>query len=114
MRLLLSDDANNQSIPHQVFAALRDLLRRRLELGRPVTYIDATNLAPWERRPYVLLAHLYGAETEALFFDTPLDICIARNRARDRAVPTEVIRELAGRLVPPNVGEGFAKIVVMD
>ena len=87
IRELLSDDVNNQGIHREVFAALRDLLRRRLALKRPVTYIDATNLAPWERKPYIVLAHMHGADSEALFFDTPVEVCVRRNKSRGRRVP---------------------------
>ena len=44
MRRLLADDPTDQSIHRRVFAALRYLARARHEIGRPVTYIDATNL----------------------------------------------------------------------
>ena len=59
IRRLLSDDPENQNIHRRVFGVLRDLLKQRIELDRPVTYIDATNLTPYERRPYIELAKLY-------------------------------------------------------
>ena len=65
VRFLLSDDPTNQLIHGTVFATVRYLLRRRLELGRPVTYIDATNLTRQERRPYIKLAQWYDAAVEA-------------------------------------------------
>ncbi len=111
VRRLLSDDVNNQNIHREVFATLRDLLRRRLLLKRPQTYIDATNLAPWERKPYIVLAHMHGADADALFFDTPIETCIARNNARQRRVPEDVIRALATRLHPPERAEGFDHIL---
>jgi predicted kinase len=110
MRELLIDDAGHQGINRLVFAELRRLLRRRLELRRPVSYIDATNLTPWERRPYVKLAELYGAEAEALFFDVHFDVCRERNAARSRSVPEDVLELMVGRMVAPSVHEGFAKV----
>ncbi len=44
IRLQLADDPTNQTIHGKVFATMRYLLRQRLDLERPVTYIDATNL----------------------------------------------------------------------
>ena len=44
VRGLLADDQTDQSIHIEVFATLRYLLRRRLALERPVTYVDATHL----------------------------------------------------------------------
>ncbi len=72
IRLQLADDETDQTIHARVFATVRYLLRQRLQLGRPVTYIDATNLTPKERKPYVKIAREYGCEIEALYFDVPL------------------------------------------
>ena len=113
MRELLSDDPENQSIHARVFRVIRDLLKQRLELKRPVTYVDATNLTAYERRPYIKLADLFDAEIEAVFFDVPVDECIRRNCQRDRIVPEDVIRKMAERLVVPHVSEGFSKVSVV-
>jgi predicted kinase len=113
IRRLLSDDPANQNIHRRVFRVLRDLLKHRLELRRPVTYIDATNLTPYERRPYVVLAEDYDCKIEAVFFDVPIEECQRRNRDRARVVPDEVIAEMARRLVPPSTGEGFERVIVV-
>ena len=113
LRELLADDPNNQTIHARVFRVMRDLLKHRLELKRPVTYIDATNLTPRERRPYIKLADLFDGEIEAVFFDVPMEECIRRNRGRGRMVPDEVIRTMAERLVAPDVEEGFLRVSVV-
>jgi predicted kinase len=113
LRLLLADDATNQTIHARVFQTLRYLLRHRLAIGRPVTYVDATHLTPEERRPYVQIARWYGCEIEAIYFDVPLDICQERNRGRNRIVPEEAMRTMAAKLVPPRAEEGFARITVV-
>ena len=113
LRELLADDPNNQNIHARVFRVMRELLKHRLELKRPVTYIDATNLTPKERRPYIKLADLYGCEVEAVFFDVPLEECMRRNRGRGRMVPDEVIGLMAERLVAPDVAEGFLRVSVV-
>lgn len=112
IRYLLSDDASNQTIHRAVFATLRYLVRRRLELRRPVTYVDATNLTLWERRTYIRLGHLYDARVEAVFFDTPIEVCRERNRNRERVVPDWAIDTLASRLVVPTVEEGLEAVTV--
>jgi predicted kinase len=89
------------------------MLRHRLALGRPVTYIDATNLTPRERRAYVRMGELYGAAVEAVFFDVPLAVCLERNRGRPRVVPDEVVERMAAKLRPPTVEEGFEKVTVV-
>ncbi|MCX6622191.1 MAG: AAA family ATPase [Acidobacteria bacterium] len=113
VRRWLSDDATNQAIHGAVFATVRYLLRRRLALGRPVTWIDATNLTPRERRPYIKTAHFFGGEAEAVFFDVPVEVCQARNADRARKVPPEAIERMALKLVPPSLSEGFARIRVI-
>jgi predicted kinase len=110
LRELLADDPDNQNIHARVFRVLRDLLKHRLALKRPVTYVDATNLTPYERRPYVKLANLHDAEIEAVFFDVPTAECIRRNQGRTRLVPAEVIQKMAERLVPPDLKEGFSRV----
>src|SRR5215469_6594805 len=87
IRLWLADDATDQTIHDRVFQTLRYLLRQRLALGRPVSYVDATNLTPEERRPYIGIGKSYGCTLEAVYFDVPLAVCRERNRARQRMVP---------------------------
>jgi predicted kinase len=93
-----------------VFATLRYLLRRRLALRRPVTYMDATHLTPRERRPYAKMGQTYGCSVEAIFFDVPLEVCRDRNRRRDRVVPDDALDRMAAKLVPPAIEEGFSAV----
>jgi predicted kinase len=109
----LCDDITDQTIHRRVFATIRYLLRQRLELCRPYTYIDATSLTRKERRPYLKMAELHDCDVEAVFFDVPVDVCQARNRARDRVVPEAAIQEMARRLSPPSLEEGFSRITVV-
>ena len=111
IRLLLADDERDQSIHGRVFATLRFLLVQRLEIHRPITYIDATHLTREERRPYIELAQRHHAEIEAIFFDVPLDVCLERNRGRPRQVPEDILVKMSAKLQPPTVEEGFNQIL---
>ena len=113
VRILLADDAKDQTIHDRVFQTLRYLLRQRLALGRPITYIDATSLTPQERAPWIGIGKSYGCEVEAVFFDVPFDVCRARNAARHRVVPEEAMATMAAKLVPPTLAEGFDRITVI-
>ena len=113
IRCLLADDVTDQTIHDRVFQTLRYLLRQRLALGRPVTYIDATNLTPQERAPYVGIGRSYGCEVEAVLFDVPLEVCLERNARRCRVVPDDAMAKMAGKLVTPSVEEGFARVTVV-
>ena len=88
-------------------------LRQRLDIGRPVTYIDATNLTPQERAPYLGIGKSYGCEVEAVFFDVPLAVCRDRNARRRRVVPDDALTKMALKLAPPSLEEGFARVTVV-
>lgn len=111
-RYLLADDPTNQEIHAIVFGAIRYLLKRRLELRRPVSYVDATNLTKRDRRPYIKLSQLFDARVEAVVFDTPLEVCQERNRQRSRVVPDEAIAAMALRMTMPTVEEGFDAVTI--
>jgi predicted kinase len=110
IRKLLADDETDQSIHVQVFQTLRYLLEQRIALGRPVTYVDATNLTPEERRPYIEIARAHGCEIEAVFFNVPLEVCRERNAQRNRVVPGDALDKMAAKLVPPALTEGFDRV----
>lgn len=114
VRGLLADDPTDQSIHYRVFRLLRFLVKERLEIRRPVTYVDATHLTPRERRPYIRMSELYGCEVEAVFFDVPLEVCRERNRRRNRVVPEEALERMALKLVPPTLEEGFSRVTVLQ
>jgi predicted kinase len=110
IRRQLIDNEADQTVNARVFEVVRFLLRQRIELRRPVTYIDATNLTRRERKPYIAMARQHGFEAEALWFDVPLAVCKARNAARNRIVPESAMDLMAARFVPPSREEGFDRI----
>jgi predicted kinase len=110
LRGLLFDDPNEQRFQDLVFSNLRSLLRARLVARRPMNYVDATNLSPHERQGWIKLAHDYGYEVHAVYFDVPLEVCLERNRKRQRVVAEDVMRRMSAKLQPPTFEEGFTKI----
>ena len=113
IRRLLADDEGDQTIHTRVFQTLRYLLVKRLAIGRPVTYIDATNLTVEERRPYIGIGKAYGCDVEAMFFDLPLEVCRARNARRQRVVPEDAMAKMAAKLAPPDIEEGFSRVTAI-
>jgi predicted kinase len=113
VRGLLFDDATEQRFQDLVFSSLRSLLRARLIAGRPMNFIDATNLSPKERHSWIKMANDFGYEAHAVFFDVPTEVCMERNRKRLRNVPDEVMLRMAQKLRPPKFDEGFAKVIVV-
>ena len=113
LRTILFDDITEQRYQGLVFSTLRSLLRARLIAKMPWNYVDATNLSPHERRQWIKMARSFGYEVQALFFDVPLEVCLERNRRRERTVNEEVMRRMGEKLRPPSFREGFSKIVVV-
>ncbi len=113
VRGLLFDDATEQRFQDLVFSSLRSLLRARLIAGRPMNYIDATNLSSKERHSWIKMAQDFGYEAHAVFFDVPTETCMERNRKRLRNVPDDVMLRMAQKLRPPKFDEGFSKVVVV-
>ena len=113
LRTILFDDITEQRYQGLVFSTLRSLLRARLIARMPWNYVDATNLSPHERRQWIKMAMSFGYEVQAVFFDVPLEVCLERNRKRDRPVGEDVMHKMAERLKPPAFDEGFSKITVV-
>jgi len=113
LRTILFDDITEQRYQGLVFSTLRSLLRARLIARMPWNYVDATNLSPHERRQWIKMAASFGYEVQAVFFDVPLEVCLERNRKRDRPVSDEVMHKMSERLKPPAFDEGFSKITVV-
>ena len=113
LRALLFDDPTEQRFQDLIFSNLRSMLKARLIARRPMNYVDATNLTPQERQSWIKLARDYGYEVQAVLFDVPLEVCLARNQRRDRVVPEEAMRRMAAKLKPPSFEEGFSKITVV-
>jgi predicted kinase len=113
LRNILFDDVEEQRYQGLVFSTLRSLLRARLIAKMPWNYVDATNLSSHERSQWIKMSKSFGYEVQAVFFDVPLDVCLERNRKRDRSVSEDVMRKMAEKLKPPVFEEGFAKITVV-
>jgi predicted kinase len=113
LRTILFDNITEQRYQHLVFSTLRSLLRARLIAKMPWNYVDATNLSPHERKQWIKMAKGFGYEVQAVFFDVPLEVCLERNRRRERVVPDDIMQRMASKLKPPTFAEGFSKIVVV-
>ena len=113
VRAMLFDDPTEQRFQDLVFSNLRSMLKARLIARRPLNYLDATNLTPHERQGWIKLAQDYGYEVQAVFFDVPVEVCLERNRRRERNVPDDVMRRMAAKLRPPTFEEGFSKVTMV-
>ena len=77
--------------------------------------VDNTNPSPLERAPIIEVARQHRARVRAVYIDTPLAHCLARNAARSgrAAVPAVGILSTRRRLTPPRPAEGFDSVDVV-
>ncbi len=73
---------------------------------------NATNLRRQTRRRWVDLFADYNARIELVYIEPPLSVVLGRNRRRARAVPEDVIRELAGKTDPPTWTEAHTLAII--
>lgn len=88
------------------------LIRHELRAGRRLV-IDNTLIHERLRAPYVALAREAGRSVGCLFLDVPLEICLARNRARVSPVPEAVVRDFHAARRMPVIAEGFDFVKVV-
>lgn len=108
IRAELYGNAAIQGDGAKVFAIAFARINAALADGHDVIF-DATNVTRKARK--TVFAKVENAEHIAVFVDTPLDMCLARNAKRDRKVPEEIIYGMAAKLTAPTTEEGFAKII---
>jgi len=90
MRALVGEGEHDQRASKDAFAVLEDVIDRRLRRGL-LTVVDSLALDAKQRERYRALASKHHATCVAIAFDTAADVCRSRNRARSRAVPTNVL-----------------------
>lgn len=80
----------------------------------PEAIYDATNAVREHRREAIALARQTGfTDLTALWLNTPVWMCLARNRRRTRKVPEAVILRMHRQLrdAPPSLGDGFDRLI---
>ena len=100
---------------YEVYMKFLQEIVKNIRAGYNV-YADATHLN--EKSRYKLLSQLYHRgcnqfETDAIYFNVPLKICLERNEARlgtPAYVPPEQVKRMAQQFVPPQKHEGFNNI----
>jgi protein phosphatase len=97
-RGLVADDENAQWATTEAFELLHYIIGRRLA-GNRLTVVDATNVQPASRQPFVALAKEHHFLAVAIVFNLPEKLCQARNRDRpDRDFGPHVIRQQSDQL----------------
>ena len=108
----LTGDAARQDFNESVMMVARGRARDALEEERDVI-IDATGLTREHRATWLDLAEGADCSTRCIYFPVSIEEALERNAARDRQVPEDAIRRMAGRLEKPAFGEGFDEVLVL-
>lgn len=99
---------------HEVGRQFRAAILEIAARDRTAVVYDATNAVRRQRRHAIALARHSGfTHLTVVWLDTPLDLCLARNRQRDRQVPESVILQMHRCLVgaPPTLNEGCDRLI---
>jgi len=91
LRLLLTDDEADQSANALVWDFAVDIAAIRLERGL-LAVVDSTGPLDTRRR-LLHAARTYHARAQLWVMTIPLDVCLTRNRSRDRVVPDAVVEQ---------------------
>jgi predicted kinase len=88
-------------------------LQEAISTGKTVIF-DATNAQRRHRREVITLARNLGfTHITAVWVQTPVWLCLARNQKRDRIVPEDIILRMHRQLrdAPPSLEEGLDQIL---
>lgn len=111
LRKELTGNVSDQSKNGFIFSQLLPIrMNGAHALGSNILY-DATNTTRKARKEIVKHAKWLGYEVEAHVFRVPIDVCKARNAARERVVPNDVIDRQFAQWQDPTLEEGFSRIV---
>ena len=114
IREALWGDAADQREPEKVFGVFFKQLEEALAQGLDIV-IDNTNLNQKQRKPILDRAAKAGySDIDLWLLDVPLDVCLSRNRMRERAVPDDIVANMfieLGRSGRPRKQEGRLVII---
>lgn len=83
-----------------VFATERAIAKTVLAAGKSII-VDDTNFREDHFNYWINLAKEFNIEPEVVFFDTPVDECIRRDKKREKSVGAVVIRGMYNQYLKP-------------
>ena len=114
IRQELTGDAADHGQHARTLAVFWQRIAAALVRG-PGVVIDTTNSKARDRREVLGFCRRHGVDDiTGIWFDTPLEVCLGRNRGRDRQVPEHALHRMQARLdaAPPTESEGFDRLEV--
>lgn len=110
IRQRIYGDASCQDNPGKVFEIMQKEAVEYLERGYDVIY-DATSITRKARSSILNVVPKYVQKCAVIIW-APIDVCIERDKARERIVGREVIDKMLKRFEAPFYDEGFDAIAV--
>lgn len=91
-------------------------LKEALKLKEKSIIFDATFVGAKKRSKYITMAKKQNVDVMAIYCRAELNTVIERNASRteSRKVPEFIIKNMYGRLEPPQYEEGFKNIFTLD
>ncbi|MFF4173675.1 AAA family ATPase [Streptomyces sp. NPDC001744] len=107
----LTDSEADQGASEEALAIRALVLEGRLRRGL-TTVCDSTSITSAARADLLARADAFDRPAVAVLFDTPVEVCEARNAARERTVPLDVLREMHAQLPTADqlLSEGFTAV----
>jgi putative nucleotidyltransferase with HDIG domain len=108
----IRDELDVEAVENQgeVIQLARERCREHLRCRQSFAF-SATNLLRQTRQRWLDLFADYGARIELVYIEPPLPVILAQNKRRERTVPEQVIRALAGKYEPPTWTEAHELII---
>lgn len=111
LREELTGNINDQSRNGFIFNQLVPIRINGAWARREHVVFDATSVSKKARKSIIGYARANGYEVEAHVFRVPIEVCKARNAARERRVPDSVIDRQFAQFQEPELSEGIDRIV---
>lgn len=102
-------DVSCQDQNAKVFDVLHTRVKEDIRLGYNTIY-DATNINYKRRHEFLQTLNRLDCQKVCIFMATPFEMCIDRNRHRDREVPYEVMARMYKSIWIPYYYEGWDQI----
>lgn len=111
LRKELWGSESTQGDNNELFNELHKRIKNNLIAGRSTIY-DATNISSKRRKAFVESLNKIQCEKICIFVATDYDLCLKRNKKRDRVVPEEVIKKMYMNFDIPQYREGWDEIKI--
>ena len=111
LREELFGDADHQTNNDLLFKELHKRIKDCLKLGKSAIY-DATNISYKRRMAFLAELKNIPCHKECVLMATPYEVCLERNKVRDRKVPEYVIERMYKNFDVPYYYEGWDSITI--